>query len=52
MEDRMMQTVSRLQEPYSDLRMARLRQSSSTRGAPRRRGSKFRKVSEVLELSP
>jgi hypothetical protein len=52
MEDRMMRAVSRLREPYSDLRMAGLRQSLSTRGAPRRRGSKFRKVSEVLELSP
>jgi hypothetical protein len=52
MEDRMMRAVSRLREPYSDLGTAGLRQSSSTRDAPRRRGSKFRKVSEVLEWSP
>jgi hypothetical protein len=52
MEDRMMRAVSRLREPYSDLGMAGLRQSSSTRSAPRRRGSKLRKVSEVLERSP
>jgi hypothetical protein len=47
-----MRAVSRLREPYSDLGTAGLRQSSCTRSAPRRRGSKFRKVSEVLEWSP
>jgi hypothetical protein len=47
-----MRAVSRLREPYSDLGMAGLRQSSSTRSAPRRRESKLRKISEVLERSP
>jgi hypothetical protein len=46
-----MRAVSRLREPYSDLGMAGLRQSSSTRSAPRRRESKLRRISEVLERS-